>query len=106
MGDSGSIVITAAKSLCSKSKVLRASHIDKRSPHVPSTRPPIRVRTTAMDRDLGLDRRTLLRAGAVGAGVMATGLVTPALASASPLVRTDRPVLTHGVQSGDVTTDG
>jgi alkaline phosphatase D len=59
-----------------------------------------------MDGDLGLNRRTLLRAGAVGAGVAATGLVTPALAGAAPLVRTDRPVLTHGVQSGDVSTDG
>src|SRR5437763_1498205 len=26
-------------------------------------------------------------------------------ASAAPLVRRDRPVLTHGIQSGDVTTD-
>lgn len=39
---------------------------------------------------LRIDRRTLLRAAAVGA------LAAPGL------VRADRPVLTHGVQSGDV----
>ncbi|WP_370947805.1 alkaline phosphatase [Amycolatopsis sp. cg5] len=49
-------------------------------------------------------RRTLLRAGFLGAGVLATGALRAPLAGASPLVR-PRPVLTHGVQSGDVTTD-
>ncbi|MFD8494993.1 alkaline phosphatase D family protein [Amycolatopsis sp. NPDC059657] len=48
-------------------------------------------------------RRTLLRAGVLGAGVLATGALRAPLAGASPLVR-PRPVLTHGVQSGDVTT--
>lgn len=55
----------------------------------------------------GFDRRTLLRAGMVGAGATAAGLVVvPAAAQAAPLVRAGRPVLTHGVQSGDVTRDG
>jgi alkaline phosphatase D len=48
------------------------------------------------------DRRTLLRAGAIGAA----GVLLPGVASASPLVRSGRPVLTHGVQAGDVTIDG
>lgn len=47
-----------------------------------------------------VNRRTLLRAGAIGAGaVFVPGGV--ALARGG-----DRPVLTHGVQSGDVTSDG
>ncbi|WP_290055228.1 PhoD-like phosphatase N-terminal domain-containing protein, partial [Amycolatopsis solani] len=46
-------------------------------------------------------RRTLLKAGLTGA---AATLVLPSTAFAAvPLVRRDRPVLTHGVQSGDVT---
>ncbi|MEC3979081.1 alkaline phosphatase D family protein [Amycolatopsis sp. H20-H5] len=50
-------------------------------------------------------RRTLLRATALGAGALATGVLGAPLATAAPaLVRRDRPVLTHGVQSGDVTT--
>jgi len=48
------------------------------------------------------DRRTLLRAGAIGAA----GILLPGVAGASPLVRMGRPVLTHGVQSGDVGVDG
>jgi alkaline phosphatase D len=49
-----------------------------------------------------MDRRTLLRAGAVGTGL----LVTSAMPAGADVLRRDRPVLTHGVQSGDVTTDG
>ncbi|MER6796954.1 PhoD-like phosphatase N-terminal domain-containing protein, partial [Amycolatopsis mediterranei] len=49
-------------------------------------------------------RRTLLKAGLTGASAVAAGLVVPSTAFAAvPLVRRDRPVLTHGVQSGDVT---
>ncbi|TWP47451.1 alkaline phosphatase [Lentzea tibetensis] len=44
------------------------------------------------------DRRTLLRAGAIGTAA--------AFVPGVGLARTDRPVLTHGVQSGDVTWDG
>ncbi len=47
-------------------------------------------------------RRTLLRAGGIGAGVAVAGLTAPAVALAGRA----RPVLTHGVQTGDVTTDG
>ncbi|TCP48583.1 alkaline phosphatase D [Tamaricihabitans halophyticus] len=51
-----------------------------------------------------ISRRTALRAGFVGAGALATGLLTAGTSNAAPaLVRSDRPVLTHGVQSGDVT---
>jgi alkaline phosphatase D len=46
-----------------------------------------------------VNRRTLLRAGGVG---VAGALFVPGVA----LGRTGRPVLTHGVQSGDVSTDG
>jgi alkaline phosphatase D len=45
------------------------------------------------------DRRTLFKAGAFGT---AAALVP----SGTSIARTDRPVLTHGVQSGDVTWDG
>jgi alkaline phosphatase D len=47
-----------------------------------------------------VSRRTVLRAGAVGAGMLAAGV--PGVALATPR----RPVLTHGVQTGDVTTGG
>src|SRR2546429_8279241 len=47
-----------------------------------------------------LGRRTLL----LGAGATAAGLAIPGIAQAAPLIRTGRPVLTHGVQSGDVTS--
>jgi alkaline phosphatase D len=50
-------------------------------------------------------RRSLLKTGAATAGALAAGLLTPIGAQAAPLVRRDRPVLTHGVQSGDVTAD-
>lgn len=54
------------------------------------------------------NRRTLLKAGLTGAGAVAGGLLLPGTATATPgavgLIRGDRPVLTHGVQSGDVTT--
>ncbi|MBB5856141.1 phosphodiesterase/alkaline phosphatase D-like protein [Amycolatopsis umgeniensis] len=54
------------------------------------------------------NRRTLLKAGLTGAGAVAGGLLLPGTATAAPgavpLLRRDRPVLTHGVQSGDVTT--
>ncbi|MCT2586624.1 alkaline phosphatase D family protein [Actinophytocola gossypii] len=56
-----------------------------------------------MTNERGLTRRTLLRAGGAGAvGVAATGLVGPGVAFA----RRGRPVLTHGVQTGDVTSHG
>ncbi|HET8960485.1 alkaline phosphatase D family protein [Nocardioides sp.] len=57
----------------------------------------------------GLDRRALLRGGlGVGAGALASGAVVPPVLGAgtkgSPaLLRSGRPGLTHGVQSGDVT---
>ncbi|WP_436495191.1 alkaline phosphatase D family protein [Actinokineospora sp. HUAS TT18] len=47
-----------------------------------------------------LNRRTLLRAGGIAA---ATAVAAPGIAYAAPK---DRPVLTHGVQTGDVTADG
>ncbi|RZU77661.1 alkaline phosphatase D [Micromonospora kangleipakensis] len=52
-----------------------------------------------------LDRRTLLRAGlATGAGLAGGGLLGGGPAGAAPAWRpSGRPVLTHGVQSGDVT---
>jgi alkaline phosphatase D len=59
-----------------------------------------------MTENRGIDRRSVLRAGALGLGATAAGLIVPAVARAAPLVRTGRPVLTHGVQSGDVTADG
>jgi alkaline phosphatase D len=54
-----------------------------------------------MARKIGLDRRTFLRTGLVaGGGAAALGWsATPAPA----LIRSGRPLLTHGVQSGDVT---
>src|SRR6185312_13903402 len=54
-----------------------------------------------------LDRRTLLRAGLVaGAGVAGGALLGGGGANAAPAWRpAGRPVLTHGVQSGDVTAD-
>jgi alkaline phosphatase D len=53
-----------------------------------------------MTADHRLGRRTLL----LGAGAAAAGLAFPGVANAAPLVRTGRPVLTHGVQSGDVSS--
>ncbi|AIJ21861.1 alkaline phosphatase D family protein [Amycolatopsis methanolica] len=47
-------------------------------------------------------RRSALRSGLVGAGVLAAGVLGSPFAKAA-LVRKDRPVLTHGIQSGDVT---
>ncbi|RKF24583.1 alkaline phosphatase D family protein [Micromonospora globbae] len=54
-----------------------------------------------------LDRRTVLRAGLVaGAGVVGGGLLGGGAAPAAPAWRpSGRPVLTHGVQSGDATAD-
>jgi alkaline phosphatase D len=53
--------------------------------------------------DRGVTRRTLLRAGGVGLGAAAAaGLAGNGVA----LARSGRPVLTHGVQTGDVTADG
>ncbi|WP_409463519.1 alkaline phosphatase D family protein [Amycolatopsis sp. GA6-003] len=50
-------------------------------------------------------RRSVLKAGiAVPALAAAGGLLLPGAASAAPLIRRDRPVLAHGVASGDVTT--
>ena len=48
----------------------------------------------------GFERRSLLKAGAVGAGVL--GATTLTGGTAAGLTRSGRPVLTHGVQSGDV----
>ncbi|HOV02789.1 MAG TPA: PhoD-like phosphatase N-terminal domain-containing protein, partial [Kaistiaceae bacterium] len=45
----------------------------------------------------GLSRRRFLQSSAAGGLVMAGGLVLPALSRAA-----DRPVITHGLQSGDV----
>src|SRR5262245_53764719 len=54
-----------------------------------------------MAREMGLDRRTFLRTGLVaGGGAAALGTFAPA---APAFVRSGRPLLTHGVQSGDVT---
>ncbi|OKJ32985.1 hypothetical protein AMK25_31025 [Micromonospora sp. TSRI0369] len=55
-----------------------------------------------------IDRRTLLRAGLVaGAGVAGGALLGAPGAPAAPGLRPGgRPLLTHGVQSGDVTLDG
>jgi alkaline phosphatase D len=55
-----------------------------------------------MTTERSMTRRTLLRAGGVGVGAAAAALALPEVA----LARTSRPVLTHGVQTGDVTTDG
>ncbi|MEV4483676.1 alkaline phosphatase D family protein [Micromonospora coxensis] len=53
-----------------------------------------------------LDRRTLLRAGLVAGAGVAGGVLLGGGASAAPAWRpAGRPVLTHGVQSGDVTAD-
>ncbi|WP_344863831.1 alkaline phosphatase D family protein [Amycolatopsis ultiminotia] len=55
--------------------------------------------------ELTPSRRSVLKAG-LAAPVLATGagLLLPGTVTAAPLVRRDRPVLTHGVASGDVTT--
>jgi alkaline phosphatase D len=55
-----------------------------------------------------MDRRTFLtRAAAVGAGVVVTGAAGAGTAAAAPaLLRAGRPVLTHGVQAGDVSARG
>ncbi|MGB2571830.1 alkaline phosphatase D family protein [Micromonospora citrea] len=53
-----------------------------------------------------LDRRTLLRAGLIAGAGVAGGALLGGGASAAPAWRpAGRPVLTHGVQSGDVTAD-
>src|SRR4051794_23045934 len=51
-----------------------------------------------------IDRRTLLRAGLAG-GVAGTFLGAPAFAGQVGWKPSGRPVLTHGVQSGDATAD-
>jgi len=53
------------------------------------------------------DRRTVLRAGFLASGTLLAGsaAVPPAMA-APALVRSGRPGLTHGVQTGDVTAHG
>ncbi|RAY15086.1 alkaline phosphatase [Actinomadura craniellae] len=52
---------------------------------------------------MALDRRDFLRTGlAAGGGAALLGVAEPALA-APALLRRDRPAITHGVQSGDVT---
>lgn len=53
-----------------------------------------------------VSRRGVLRGAAGIAGLTATGVIAPAVsARAAALVSGDRPLLTHGVQSGDVTAD-
>ncbi|GGM53551.1 alkaline phosphatase [Longimycelium tulufanense] len=65
-----------------------------------------------MENPRSLDRRALLRAGALGSGAALAGLALPTTTLAAPrrtgpaLVRGDRPRLTHGVQTGDVTPHG
>ena len=83
--------------------------------------PQTRSTIASMTDDIALDRRTLLRAGlAVGAGAAATlvappgafaSLGTASLDNRAPvglpgLVRGGRPILSHGVQSGDVSLRG
>ncbi len=52
-----------------------------------------------------MDRRTVLRAAPGGiAGIAVAGLLAPAANAAPALVRSGRPSLTHGLQSGDVST--
>ncbi|MBK1786427.1 alkaline phosphatase D family protein [Prauserella cavernicola] len=55
-----------------------------------------------MTEQTSFHRRGVLKAGLAGAGVLATGVLGSG--SAAAFVRRDRPVLTHGVQSGDVTS--
>ncbi len=51
-------------------------------------------------------RRSLLKAGLLGAGALAAGASLSGLpAYATGLVRGNRPILTHGVASGDVTAN-
>ncbi|MBB4676308.1 alkaline phosphatase D family protein [Crossiella cryophila] len=58
-----------------------------------------------------LNRRSLLRYGAAGAGAIATGLLLPTTAAASttasaaPLIPSTRPKLSHGIQFGEVDAD-
>ncbi|MBP2474171.1 alkaline phosphatase D [Crossiella equi] len=53
-----------------------------------------------------LNRRSLLRRGAAGAGVLASGLLLPTTtASAAPLVHGKRPNLSHGIQLGEAGAD-
>lgn len=49
-------------------------------------------------------RRTLFKAGFAASAIVGGALLLPESVSAAPLVRRARPVLTHGVASGDVTT--
>ncbi|MEV8613598.1 alkaline phosphatase D family protein [Amycolatopsis sp. NPDC051373] len=49
-------------------------------------------------------RRSLFKAGFAASAVVGGALLLPEGASAAPLARRARPVLTHGVASGDVTT--
>ena len=49
-----------------------------------------------------LTRRSLLQTGAAGAGLAGAGLIG---LSAPAIAQANRPVFTHGVQSGDVTTN-
>ncbi len=50
-------------------------------------------------------RRKVLRGGAAGAGLFGTGLLGAGLLGFPAIAQSNRPVFTHGVQSGDVTTD-
>ncbi|WP_199434968.1 alkaline phosphatase D family protein [Qaidamihabitans albus] len=53
-----------------------------------------------MTEQTGIPRRSALRVGLLGTGVLASGVLGAGQAAA--LLRTGRPTLTHGVQSGDV----
>ncbi len=57
------------------------------------------------DNDLPLDRRTFLKAAAAaGASGLVTVAAPPFVRPAFAVVRSGRPSVSHGVQSGDVTT--
>ncbi|WP_432573830.1 alkaline phosphatase D family protein [Kineococcus sp. SYSU DK005] len=73
----------------------------------PATAPAGTTTGAAAGAGRSLPRRGVLRAGGALAVAGGAGLLVPAGAPAAvPLVRRGAPVLTHGVQSGDVTASG
>ncbi|HEY4457031.1 MAG TPA: PhoD-like phosphatase N-terminal domain-containing protein, partial [Pseudonocardiaceae bacterium] len=55
---------------------------------------------------MSVSRRTLFRGAIAAGGAIATGGLFAGQAGAAPtLIRSGRPSLTHGVQSGDITVD-
>jgi len=52
-----------------------------------------------------VSRRAVLRGAAGLAGLSASGVIAPTVARAAAFVPGDRPLLTHGVQSGDIGRD-